>query len=860
MRRWLLIGSVLLWGMVCLTQLSVVANNVQLKEKALVEVYGGKTTVALTLSWDNSWRDGLNWDAVYLFLKYRVAGTNGLWHPVQLDVTGHTVPSNLEIWPAKSGGLVCGTFVQRTANGNGEIAASTVRLTWAAEQWSENLKAAMDAGRLEVVAFAVEMVYIPRGAFGAGDGVSTNSYYYSSRSTPFMIEAEETPLNIYSDGGSSSINAAYPKGYNGFYCMKYEISQEQYASFLNKLTYAQQAQRIGNALDALAPGSYAFGTPEAPADRNGIVVSKKENGRAAIFAHDLNHNGTYSEDGDGQTVACNYLTPEDMLAYCAWSGLRPMSELEYEKACRPDYPSMPVGGEYAWITTDIPGRATGVSAGGTVTEKPNAGNVNAGNSFGPVRCGSFAGSTTYRKEAGATWWGVMEMSGNLAELCYNTNYAGSAFNGAHGLGEYATSLAGWPVNANQFALRGGSFASADGELRVSDRSQANGKFSSVNAPRDKKVTFRGVRNVPDNSVVSFSGGTIACVNGKDSSAIMGGEDFCFIDNKTVASGGIGSIRYVWYYRKDGGAWQAIPSQGETSITFAGLDSNPAKVIAYDFRRKALCAVNDAFSNVATVQVIPQMKLSSTTIQVVGAVGTKVVATLALPAKVTWKTSSGKVLKTEANVKTSDYTFKFSDLPIAPGASGKAFCEADYAVGKENKPITVALGPDFIYDDDRNGGNLYPIAKMADGRYWMQTNLRRTDVTYRYAGGDVANAEAHGCYYAWSVAMAGSTTEGARGICPAGWHIPTSADWHNLIDIYGGVNSAGLGLQLPGGLNLTLSGFARPGSTSSSGFRNYALNWSSKNETYFGASLGLKNVDADANGTSLLLSVRCIKDL
>jgi uncharacterized protein (TIGR02145 family) len=37
----------------------------------------------------------------------------------------------------------------------------------------------------------------------------------------------------------------------------------------------------------------------------------------------------------------------------------------------------------------------------------------------------------------------------------------------------------------------------------------------------------------------------------------------------------------------------------------------------------------------------------------------------------------------------------------------------------------------------------------------------------------------GGHYTWDEAMQYSTTPGAQGICPAGWHIPTDAEWHTL---------------------------------------------------------------------------------
>ena len=46
-------------------------------------------------------------------------------------------------------------------------------------------------------------------------------------------------------------------------------------------------------------------------------------------------------------------------------------------------------------------------------------------------------------------------------------------------------------------------------------------------------------------------------------------------------------------------------------------------------------------------------------------------------------------------------------------------------------------------------------------------------------GDDANCETYGALYQWKETMQYNFTEGARGICPEGWHIPTNEEWKTL---------------------------------------------------------------------------------
>lgn len=49
----------------------------------------------------------------------------------------------------------------------------------------------------------------------------------------------------------------------------------------------------------------------------------------------------------------------------------------------------------------------------------------------------------------------------------------------------------------------------------------------------------------------------------------------------------------------------------------------------------------------------------------------------------------------------------------------------------------------------------------------------------------ANCAEYGGLYKWDELMAYQTEEGARGICPVGWHVPTTDEWLTLVNFLGG---------------------------------------------------------------------------
>jgi formylglycine-generating enzyme required for sulfatase activity len=468
--------------------LPMFANNITITNQTLTNgsAADGYGFVTFDLSWENSWRlssGASNWDAAWVFVKYRVG--SGEWLPANLHNTGHIagmgtdiavglVDDNAAFDASTNPGI--GAFVYRSSDGTGTFTSTGLKL-----RWDYGADGIAGGTNVDVKVFAIEMVRVPEGAFNAGGGGGSSAFTSTTIST---ANATTAPSGIGTLGGASGgyptgqtapDNASWPNGYNAFYCMKYEVSQQQYVDFLNTLTQTQADARKYT-LDPLA-NRYAI---------TGTAV------------------GSYATTNPN--VACNYLSWADGAAYADWSGLRPMTELEFEKACRGPQPA--IAGEYAWGTAAVASSAYTLSDVGTASEgiatnySTTAGNAMYGGTKvsgnnGPVRVGIFAanGSNSGRVSAGASYWGIMELSGNLWERPVTIdNATGRAFTGTHGDGLLTSSgnanAATWPaVDAYGAGWRGGSWGSNTFVMQVSDRIYAGNSYSD----RYIHFGFRAVR-------------------------------------------------------------------------------------------------------------------------------------------------------------------------------------------------------------------------------------------------------------------------------------------------------------------------------------------------------------------------------
>lgn len=433
-----------------------------------------------------------------------------------------------------------------------------------------------------------------------------------------------------SDGGnwgSGRVEKTFPNGYRGFYAMKYELSQDQYTRFLNKLTYRQQNAILEDRLDDLQEGDYIFGAPDVPDFRNGIMLLTKIEGMPAVFGCRLN--GRDREESGGGDIACNYMNVRDMLAYADWAGLRPLSEMEYEKMCRSYYPAVPEKGSYAWGTKKLDPPSAEILRSGYPDEKVASGNANWGNVCGgPLRVGSFGSRPDPSLEnGGGSFWGCMDLSGNLAEMYYNVNGRGltlveesgsgtslTGHNTSHGNGmigvegEYdgAQRADLWNKDPNNIALRGGSFADEAPLLRTSDRTWFRNGVKSY-TERNNTVTFRLGRTAPEyDELASW----LIMENERtsqsaDASDFMTASVYMIKGNKPVSPQG-GICHYIWYSSENGGEWKVIEGETGQSLYFNKYaEDTIARKLSqnYSFKRKVFTPFADSETSTGRMGVI-----------------------------------------------------------------------------------------------------------------------------------------------------------------------------------------------------------------------------------------------------------------
>ena len=436
------------------------ANDVKIENVVITE----NNFLECTIKWKNSWffnkeltiasenpsstqkKNFTFKDGVWCFLKIRT--NDYTWKHIYLsenEVSINQIPnteSDTELETVSDrGGFFLSSIIKEEKNGISQTSIS-IKLP-------DEIK--NQFGVYDIALYAIEMVWIDEGSFFVGDGVHSQNALRKATQTndstdvkPFLIHSENEILvgtnenQFYGNDlaafselfPKSNIPATFPKGYDGFWIMKYEINQGQYTDFLNTLTFKQQSNRTAN-------------SPESDTNTPALAISSNTRLRNSIFIKEkgnesLNIPAIY-DIGEGKYRACNWLNAQDITAFLDWAALRPITELEFEKAARGI--TNPIKGEFSWGTPYIIDANT-VQNNGTesetvselanFTDSAGLAPYNSGIEFnqlnGVLRNGFGAKGSDFstsdfelRLQAGASFWGVLELSGNVWEYCVKIN-------------------------------------------------------------------------------------------------------------------------------------------------------------------------------------------------------------------------------------------------------------------------------------------------------------------------------------------------------------------------------------------------------------------------------------------------------
>ncbi len=408
------------------------------------------TQATFDIAWENSWRQTERFhDAVWIYLKYRPDNGNQWEHA---HISGGTAGGNLELVPQTD---EKGIFIRNATDFSGNVSPTSITVDIMVD---ENIAIYPD---FEI--YGIEMVYVPEGPFFVGDGNETSlgadsvifdgSLYDTEGKDPYITRIDNAG-EINFDYPDTRVPATYPNGFDAFYCMKYPFTQKQFVDFLNQLSYDDQALIVQVDYAGDNPDQqYPFGKDFRQGIYRRIDSTNVLGGN--IYACNLNDDGVYNNSDDGEHLAASFRVDprmsdagaidvyaiEAFLRMLNWTGLRPMSELEYEKAARG--PLSPIAGEFAWGAPKyldlIPGN---IANAGTESESyvEDAEFYNYLSFNMAHRVGMFAESGTDRLDAQASYWGVQDLSGNgypLLISIYNDSFIGS--NGTGSIKSYPLS-------------------------------------------------------------------------------------------------------------------------------------------------------------------------------------------------------------------------------------------------------------------------------------------------------------------------------------------------------------------------------------------------------------------------------------
>ena len=439
---------------------SLFASNLRIAGGKVSNFLAGATEISFTISQENTFSTNTYTcstdtvkDCAWIFVKYSTNSEAGPWNHCTItgasagDAAGATIQS---VSDSK------GAFI--FSNGNNRYwESNNVKVRW---NYVTDGFSVFPSSGVKFRVMGIEMVYISTGPFTYDAGGSANTYNSSYNNFGAGSQVIVGAITDVPTGCSTD----WPNGYRAFYIAKYEVSQKQYADFLNTID---------------------------PNGTSGTTYydSARYNQAEYFLTRDISRpiGDRYYVTGGHDTLACNYTLWSDVIAYASWSGLRPMTEMEFERAAR----GCNNANKYPWGNTEPDISTLDIKSSSTYTTSFTCclyfQNGSLGVSFadGPAPVGLYlsglniSGLPQYRtpEQTGASPYGIADLGGNLREITITCPSLTTPINGNGTL----TVPTSWPLSgAAGVGDRGGSWMDWITQMKVSDRSQVNWYYVTRN--------------------------------------------------------------------------------------------------------------------------------------------------------------------------------------------------------------------------------------------------------------------------------------------------------------------------------------------------------------------------------------------
>jgi uncharacterized protein (TIGR02145 family) len=235
-----------------------------------------------------------------------------------------------------------------------------------------------------------------------------------------------------------------------------------------------------------------------------------------------------------------------------------------------------------------------------------------------------------------------------------------------------------------------------------------------------------------------------------------------------------------------------------------------------------------------------------------------------------------------NPQAKDHIVLTIQASLVAGGTSNITLTVDESTNPVNITIEDTTSSETVAEVliDARDAQEYATVQIGD-QVWMAENLNFLPATASLSSMGLGSENtpfyyqvdpAKGVLYNWPAAMDNTTTVSSQGVCPSGWHIPSSAEWdelENFIQLDNSTPVAGIALKttngwsgtddygfaaLPGGRRFSSGGF---GEGSSNGY------WWTSNEN--GSSANFRGLDfsvtliSNTVNKSSGMSIRCIQD-